>query len=237
MIFVRVGTALAFMPGFAAGYVNIRVRLHFALAVSFVLTPMLAGRLPAIPADASLMVLIIFTEALIGVYFAFLMHALMVAIVMAGTVISFVSSLANALAQDAVSESQSSIVSGFLSLIAIVLIFVTDTHHLMLRAVVESYQWMGAGKPLMLSDMVDLMARYLQDAALLGVQISAPLIVVGMVYNVSIGLLSRLMPALPIFFFGIPIQIMSQFAVLALALSSIMLVFLQFFEDRLISIL
>ena len=236
MVFVRVGTALAFMPGFAATYVNIRIRLHFAVAVALVLTPILAGKLPAVPASASLMILIILTEALIGLFFAALMHALLAAMAIAGTVISFVASLANALTQDAVAEAQSSIIAGFLNITAIVMVFVTDTHHVMLSAVVRSYDWMGPGSEIMVSDMANLMARYLQDASLLGVQIAAPLVVVGMVYNILIGLLSRLMPALPIFFFGIPIQIMAQFAVFGLALSSIMLVFMQFYEDRILSL-
>lgn len=237
MIFVRVGTALAFMPGFAASYVNLRVRLHFALATALALTPLLAGRLPVVPTDASLMVLIIAAEALIGLFFAALMRGLMFAVVMAGTIMSFVSSFANALTQDAIAESQSSIISGFLNISAIVVVFVTDTHHLMLAAVVESYEWMAPGSPIMVGDMADLLARHIQDAALLGVRLAAPLIVVGMVYNILIGLLSRLMPALPVFFFGIPIQMMAQFAVLALAFSSIMLVFIRFYEDRLMSIL
>jgi flagellar biosynthetic protein FliR len=52
-----------------------------------------------------------------------------------------------------------------------------------------------------------------------------------------LGLLGRLMPALPVFFIGLPLQIMAQLSVLAIALSGMMLVFLSYFEDTFTSFL
>ena len=48
---------------------------------------------------------------------------------------------------------------------------------------------------------------------------------------VGLGLLGRLMPQLPVFFFGLPVQITVQLWVLMLVLSGIMLVFTRRFAD------
>ena len=65
------------------------------------------------------------------------------------------------------------------------------------------------------------------DSFALGVQLSAPFLIVSLVYNVGLGLLGRLMPQLPVLFFGPPLQIALQLWVMMLALSGIMLVFLE----------
>jgi flagellar biosynthetic protein FliR len=69
------------------------------------------------------------------------------------------------------------------------------------------------------------------DSFRLGVMLVSPLLVTGITYYVGLGLLGRLMPQLPVFFFGLPIQITMQIAVLMMTLSTAMMVFLSRFED------
>jgi flagellar biosynthetic protein FliR len=65
------------------------------------------------------------------------------------------------------------------------------------------------------------------------VRLAAPFLIVGLVYNVGLGLLGRLMPQLPVFFFGLPLQLGLQLWVMMLTISGIMLVFLNQFADML----
>ena len=55
--------------------------------------------------------------------------------------------------------------------------------------------------------------------------------VVGLAFYIGLGLLGRLMPALPVFFFGMPAQITLQFWIFTLTFSGIMMVFLKNFQD------
>ena len=48
--------------------------------------------------------------------------------------------------QDPVADQQSSTIAGFFTALGLVLIFVTDLHHLMLRAIVDSYGLFDAGR-------------------------------------------------------------------------------------------
>ena len=50
-IFCRVGTALMVMPGFGDAYVSPRIRLLFGLAMSVLLTPLLAATMPPLPSS------------------------------------------------------------------------------------------------------------------------------------------------------------------------------------------
>ena len=230
LIFARIGTALMLMPGFGSGEVSPQIKLVIALGISFILVPVLTATMPRLPTSAIGLGILIAGEALIGAFFGSLSRIVAGALHVAGTVLSFVASLSNAFVQDPITEQQSAALSGFLSIVGMVLIFATDMHHLMLRAVIESYDIFKPTEVLLIGDLADSMARHVADAFTLGVQLSAPFIVLGMAYYVGLGILSRLMPALPVFFIGMPLQITSHLAILAIGLTSLMMVFLSRFE-------
>lgn len=231
MVMTRIGTMLTLIPGFGAGYVLPRYRLGMTLGIGFLLLPVLAPYLPPLPSSPALMFLILAGEVVIGAFLATIASITVAALQIAGTFISYFASLANALVQDVVVEQQSSVISGFLSTIGIVLIFVTDLHHLILRAYVESYTLFVPGRPIIFGDMLDVVARHVADAFALGLKMASPMLLVAMVYYLSLGVLGRLMPTLQVFFFGLPVQIALQIWVMMLSLSGIMLVFLQAFYD------
>ena len=230
LIFARVGAAITVMPGFSAPYVNVRARLSIALAISFVLGPVLVQRLPGLPATAAGLGVLLVSEIIIGAFLGTLALILMGALQTAGTIIAYVSSMANAFIQDPIAQQQSSLISGFLSTMGLLLVFVTDMHHLMLTALIDSYTLFVPGQALDFGSIAELMGRRVMDSFALGVQLAAPLIITGFVYYLGLGLLSRLMPAMQVFFIGLPVQIAIQISVLALTLSTMMLVFLSRFE-------
>ncbi|MEE8393378.1 MAG: flagellar biosynthetic protein FliR [Rhodospirillales bacterium] len=237
LVFSRVGTAVSLFPGFSSVYVNIRARLVIGLGVSLAVMPFVAASLPEMPAAPSDLGILIAGEVLIGAFFGVITRAFMASLQTAGTLIAYFSSMANALIQDPIVEQQSSLFGGFLTTVGIVIIFVTDTHHLMIRAVAESYGLFVPGQPLVTGDFSEIVARRVADGFKLGVQMSSPVIVTAITYYLGLGLLTRLMPALPVFFFGLPIQVSMQISVFMITFSSMMLVFMSRFEEGLTSFL
>ncbi len=231
LIFTRVGTALALMPGFSAGFVPVRIRLGSALAISFLMAPMLISDLPVRPPTIAAMGILIVGEFLVGLFFGVLARILVGALQTAGTIISYMSSMANAMIQDPIADQQSSTVASFLLIMATVLIFTADMHHVMLLAVADSYTLIVPGANLPMGDIVEVIARRVADSFALGLRLSVPFVIIALTYYVGLGLLGRLMPQLQVFFFGLPFQIGLQIWVLAITITGIMLVFLQKFEE------
>ena len=62
-------------------------------------------------------------------------------------------------------------------------------------------------------------------------QIATPLIAAGMIFRLGLGVLSRLIPQIQVFFVILPLQLLGGFAVLALGLSTGMLVWLDSLEQ------
>ena len=231
LIFTRVGTALALMPGFSAGFVPVRMRLGIALGISFVMAPVLIAGLPVRPPTVAGLFILMIGGFFIGFFFGLISRILIGSLQTAGTVIAYMSSMANAMIQDPIAEQQSSTVASFMLIMATVLIFTADLHHVMVRAVADSYTLMEPGRALPVEDMLTIVARRVADSFALGLRLSAPFVIVGLTYYIGLGLLGRLMPQLQVFFFGLPVQIALQIWVLAVTISGIMLVFMQNFEE------
>jgi len=231
LVFARIGTAFTLMPGFGSQQVPMNIRLTFGVAVAFVLTPMLKEFLPLEPAEVSVLFLLLASEILIGVFLGMIPRIFMAALQAAGTILSMMASMSNMFIQDPIADQQSALLSTYLSMMALTIVFVTDTHHLMLNALVDSYSVFNPVAGPMIGDMSDFMAHQVSESFAIGTQLSAPLIVSGIAYYLGLGILGRLMPQLPVFFFGMPIQIAMQIYLLMISLTSMMMVFMSYFEN------
>ncbi len=234
LVFVRIGAALMVMPGIGDGVVTPRVRLLLGLLIAFLLTPFLAAALPPLPDSPLLLAVLLVAEILVGVMLGLIARLLLTAVDVAGMIISFSLSLANAQVFNPAMATQGSLIGGFLTMLALVLIFVTDLHHLMILAVAESYAMFPPGEIPPVGDAAELVARVVARSFLIGAQIAAPFIAIGLVFYLGIGLIARLMPQVQIFFIAIPVQIVLGLIVMALTLSAVMLYWLRQFEDGLI---
>lgn len=219
------------LPGFSAGWVTPRIRFLLSMAIAFILTPLLMEQLPPMPNTAPELILLIIGEVIVGLLFGLVGRILIGTLQVAGTLISLLSSMANALINDPVADQQSSVISGFLLTTGLVLIFVTELHHVMLIALVDSYVLFEPGATLMTGDIANFVARKVADSFSLGLQMASPFIVTSMIYYIGLGLLGRLMPTLQVFFFGLPVQISMQLWVLSVTVPGIFLVFIRYFKE------
>jgi len=232
-IFCRVGSAVMLLPGFGEAYVPARVRLVFALMFSLALMPMLAERIPVLPADLDRFVMILATEIGIGLFFGSLCRIFMMAILSAGSIIALQTGIANALSVDPTTAQQAAVTGNFLIVVALLLIFTTGLDHTSLQALVGTYAVMPPGRIPPLGDFANFDARAVADSFALAIQMSAPFLVYGFVFTGAMGLLARLMPTLQVFFVAMPAQLLIGLGLLAVTLSSMMIWFLDTYERQL----
>ena len=214
LVFARLGSALMFMPGFGEAAVPVRVRLLFALVLSTALqpaTPAVDG-LAAATAPA-LMLPLLGIEIAIGLWIGLSARILMSALQFAGFQIGAVMGLANAFAPGLGSFEGSTMVAGGLLMAGVALIFATDLHHLIIEALLLSYEVFPVGR-MPPGDMAAQIAAAAAASFRIGLSISAPFLVVGLLLNLGLGLANRMMPTLPVFFVAVPVLIAAGFVVL-----------------------
>lgn len=230
IVFVRLGAALMVIPGFAEIYVTPRVRLTLAAALTFVLVPLVLPGLPSLPETPIELAMIVLGEVAVGVFLGLAARLTLSALHVAGTLIAFQSSLAYAMTVDPTQGTQGALMATLLTLIGVVLIFVSDLHIMVLRAVVDSYELFRPGQLPPVGGFAEIAVRFVADAFRIGVQIAAPFVVYGLVFYIGMGLIARLMPQMQVFFIVMPLQILAAFLVLMITLAAIMMWFLDYFE-------
>jgi flagellar biosynthetic protein FliR len=237
MIFTRLGAAILLLPGFAGQLVAARVRLLIALALTLVLLPVVGTLYPPLPRHLGALVVLIVGEALVGVYLGVLTQVLMSAVNVAGTFIGFQVGLTNAFSFDAVAEQQGSTLTALLANVTLVAMFSTDMHHLMIRALADSYATFAPGQGLPLDDFAETLGHVMSSSFGLGIQLAAPVLAFGLIFYSGLGLLSRLAPQIQVFFVALPLQVVAGMAMLMVSLPLIVMIFLRWFEAGLIPFL
>lgn len=231
MAFTRLGTAIMVMPGIGNTFVPGNVRLYFALGFAFIFFPVIQARLPAeVPGTALMMTLLMF-EFVVGLFIGMVSRVLMSALDVAGLLISMQASLANAQLFNPGFASQGSIIGTFLTIAGMTLLFTTDLHHLMILSLVESYDMFPVGKTVDLGSMSELLTNAVAGSFMVGVQMSAPWLVLVLLLYVGMGVMSKLMPQVQVFMIAVPVQIWLALVILALVFSTMMLVWLDQFSS------
>ncbi|MGE5514260.1 MAG: flagellar biosynthetic protein FliR [Bacteroidota bacterium] len=237
MIFTRMSAALMLMPGFSGQLVSTRIRLLLGLALALVLLPVVGTLYPPLPRHMGGLVSLIAGEALVGIYLGVLTQILMACLNVAGSFISFEVGLTNAFSFDSVAEQQSSTLTALLSNVALLAMFATDMHHLMLRAMADSYATFVPGQMMPLDDFSETLGHVMSASFGLGVQLSAPVLAFGLVFYSGLGLMSRMAPQIQVFFVAMPIQVVGGLGMLMVALPMMIMIFLRWFEAGLMPFL
>ena len=233
LLFARIGAFLMLVPALGENTIPARLRLAFALTLTFVLFPLLAGSLPALPVGMEGMLVLLVRELAVGLVLGAISRLMVMATQVAGAVVAFQAGLSVAQAADPTQGGiQGAVFGSFLSFLGIALIFATDLHHMALAALYDSYVVFDPTGDLMLTDASELALRTVASAFTIGVQMSAPFIVFGLVFNLGAGILSRLMPQLQVFFILMPANILAGLVLLALLLVMMMGWYLTAFENH-----
>lgn len=221
LIFMRLGTALMIMPGIGDTFVTPQIRLLFALALSFVIMPLMTmNGLPQVPGNTLTFVSLLFSEFIIGFFLGTVLRILIAALDTAGTIVSMQAGFANAMIFNPVTATQGSVTGALYSMLGVTLLLTTDMHHLMLAGIVESYDTFPAnGMMPEMGGMLEVVSRAVSAAFRIGVQITIPFLVVGLLIQMGFGVLGRLMPQVQIFFLAQPLQIAICLIIMAVTLS------------------
>ncbi len=233
LVFVRLGAIIMLLPGFGEAYVPPRFRLLLAVLITGLVAPVLAPRMPPLPASPLGLFLMIGGELIVGLFIGTLTKILMATLETAGQVVSLQSGLAAASIFNPLAAQQGSVTGALYSMLGVLLIFLTDLHHLLLRAAVESYGVFTPGALPPLGDFSEAIARVVAGSFSLAMQMAAPFVVLGIVFSVGLGLIGRLVPQLQITFVAQPLQIVGGLVVFALVLATGMRWFLTGFTEHL----
>ena len=213
--FVRIGAFLMVMPLVGSSFVPTKVRLLLAVVLTLVLAPVVPT-MPSLDVLSAAGLVTVIQEVAIGVAMGFLVQLVFDAIALGGQVIGMSMGLGFAVFLDR-ARGINIPVLGQLFLMLGMLIFLTlDGHLAMIELLAQSFRAWPIGTVALSEDVLSELLVWTGQMFVFAVRISLPAITAILVINLAFGVMSRAAPTLNLFAVGLPVAMLSGFAVIFL---------------------
>lgn len=230
LVFARVGAMVMLLPGLGESNIPVRIKLAIALLLTLIILPLHRNAFQIdLQATGPLAVMLV-REIVIGIILGATARVTLAALQVAGSVIAQQLGLGFVTAVDPTQGQQGLLIGNFLTLLGVTLLFATDSHHLVISALNDSYRVFSPGEIAPSADVAALATRAFAEAFKIGTQLAAPFIVFGIVFNIGLGVLARLMPQMQVYFVGVPLSILIGFLILAFVIAALMGTFIDYFQ-------
>jgi flagellar biosynthesis protein FliR len=227
IVFARVGTAFMFLPGFGEHYVPARIRLLIAFGVALVITGVVGHTIPPFTEQMFGLEHLLIREVLIGLFIGVLARMLLYTLDVAATVFGYQMGLGNAALFNPMVGGQTPFTGVFLMTAAVTLIFVTETHHRIIAGLVSTYDVISPSQEIIWKDFTFTLVHALDRVFWVAFQLSTPFLLIGLVFQIGLGLLNRLMPQMQVFFVALPLQIILGLGLMMITGGMILHIFIE----------
>jgi len=230
LVFARVGAMVMLLPGLGESNIPVRIKLSTALLLTLIILPLHRADYHIDMGSMAALLVMMLYEILIGIVLGATARVTLAALQVAGAVIAQQLGLGFATSVDPTTQGQQGVLIGnFLTLLGVTMLFATDSHYLVIAALNDSYAIFSPGELVPSGDVAALATRAFTAAFKIGMQLSAPFLVFGLVFNIGLGVLARLMPQMQVYFVGVPLSILAGFLIFAVVLAAMMGSFLDYF--------
>ena len=236
-VFSRIGTCLMFMPGLSSPRIPVQARLFVAIALSLAITPLIYDVLrPAlIGVDAAGLLRLMGSELLIGALIGLMGRVFFVGLEALGMAMSFAIGLTSNLGAPVNEDEPLPAIAAVLTLGATALMFLTDLHLEVFKALAASYTNVPIGGGYApqsgLVQLVDMTGR----AFMVSLRIVSPFLVLSVLVNFAVGLTNRLVPNVQVFFLSSPFLILGGLTLLYVTVKPLLQAFINAFGQFLVS--
>lgn len=222
LVLARVGACVMLLPGLGDMGMPQTVRAGLVLALVFLLLPALLGVLPPEPRHLAALTTMLLAELVSGATLGWLARLVVLALPMAGHIVSHMLGLSNVLNPDPELGGQSSALERLFGVTATALVMISGLYALPIMALAGSYRLVPPGGVGFGADGPGAVVGAVAGAFALSLQLATPFVLVGIVSQIALGLLGRLVPRLQVYFIAIPGQILGGLLLLGL-LAAVML--------------
>ncbi|MCK9454639.1 flagellar biosynthetic protein FliR [Sulfurimonas sp.] len=222
LLFFRFGALFMAVPIFSHNSIPMSIKATLA----FFFTIVFYSSMPPleIPITVSSITLAILSELFFGLAIGLVLQISFNVITFAGGQISFMMGFSMASAIDPQTGVSMPIISQFLSLIALMVLFAIDMHHWMLLFIDSSLGRIPLGGFLMSENLFNYIITATSNMFMVGFMIAFPIIALAWLADVIFGMLMKTMPQFNLLVIGFPIKIMVSFVVLIATLGASMLI-------------
>jgi flagellar biosynthetic protein FliR len=232
LAFCRVGGCFMLMPGLSSARVPMQVRLFVAIAATAALLMHLWDRIaPFATRDPAVLVALVVSESLTGALIGLMARFYVMALQFMASAITTLIGYGGANGPGIIDPDTEGSLAQIISLGALMLLFVFDFHHEIVRALVMSYEVAPISAVFSPQSALTDLADTIAESFLVVLRLGSPFIAYGLLVNLGIGLVNKLVPQIPVYFISLPFVIAGGLVLLYFALPSMLSLFADGFVD------
>lgn len=213
----RVGGLFVMAPIFAARAAPMRVRVALVFFMTLAMLPLLGATPPAIAGNTSLAVMLglVAFEVLIGFAIGLVAQLTFGAVQMAGQLAGIQMGIGLSNLIDPQTQEHITSLAQWQNLLALLVFLSVDGHHILVRAVADSFRVLPVGGGMPAAAGFGLVFDLAGGLFVVALKIASPVMVLLLLVNAAMGVLAKLIPQLNVFIVGFPLNVAAGLFVLA----------------------
>lgn len=224
--FCRVGGCFLMMPGLSSVRVPVQIRLFVAIGATLALLVHLWDQIvPAVDRNPVVLFPIIAAELLTGAVIGLLARIYILSLQFIGSAIAMLIGYGGMTGPGIEEAEPQAALASIISFSALLLLFVFDFHHEIVKALVASYRVAPVGGLFTIQASLVDMTDTLSEAFLVMLRLGSPFIAYGLLVNLAIGFINKLTPQIPVYFISLPFVIAGGLIILYLSMPILLSLF------------
>lgn len=219
LILVRMAGLFLTAPFFSSRNINVMIKAAWILLVTFIIFPVIDFEPSTLPGPGLAMGLAVIREVLVGLSIGMGATMLLSGIQMAGQIADTQMGLGLANVIDPMTNTQVSVMGQFYNMVAILVFLAVDGHHMLIKALVDSFSVIPLGHAQFSSALADHMMNMFSQMFFIAFRVGAPVIGALFITNMALGVVARTVPQMNVFIVGMPLSLGVGLLITASAMS------------------
>lgn len=232
LAFCRIGGCFLLMPGLSSVRVPMQIRLFVAVSATVGLLIHLWDQIyPFVDRRPGVLVPMIVSELLVGALIGMMARIYVMALQFMGSAIAMLIGFGGMSGPGVEDGEPQAALGAIISFSALLLLFIFDFHHEIIKALVESYKVAPVdvffNPQAALVDITDTVS----ESFFVVLRLGSPFIAYSLLVNLTIGFVNKLVPQIPVYFISLPFVVGAGLVIFYFAIGTMLSLFADGFAD------
>ncbi len=217
-VLVRVSAILFTAPVLNSGVIPVQLKVGLALFLTVAMLPSAAVTPSNFPNSLPALALGLGAEVLMGAVIGLMMSLAMATVQVMGNLVGFQMGFGIVSVLDPSTAQQENVLATFFSMFGVLIFLVTNSHHLIFRAMAESFHSVAPFGFSASPSLIEILTRTFQNVFVVALKMGAPLLAILLFTYTALGIISKTVPQFNVFVAGFPLTICIGLLSIGLAL-------------------
>ncbi|MBZ9688066.1 fused FliR family export protein/FlhB family type III secretion system protein [Clostridium estertheticum] len=221
MVLLRISAFVMGIPIFFPTGTPATAKVGFCVVFTFLILPGVNYDNVSLITNNTALIIFAIDEVITGLVLGYITKFCFFSAQMAGQLMDFQVGFSMMSLFDPVSNENVTLLGRLLYWVSMVMFFVVDGHHMLIRAIIDSFNVIHLGKFILSQATAMMMVKIFIEFFTLGLKIAIPIILIVIITDICLGLISRTVPQLNVMILGMPIKILVGLSCFALVLPTV----------------